>query len=129
MGGVHKQKLEVVLEQEVDRLPIDAGGLHRHMGYAETLKPVAQREQLGGHRRELGAQLGAVALPVGDMDAGSHLSLVDIERATALKDAFHLGPPLGSTVECRPWEPFAQRFWSACSWQQFGVPWAPGPYC
>ena len=44
--GVDQQQLEVVLEQVVDGLPVDARGLHRHVRDAETLQPVAQRQQL-----------------------------------------------------------------------------------
>ena len=55
MLGVHEHELEVVFEQVVDRLPVDAGGLHRDVGDAEALEPVPEREQLGGHGRELGA--------------------------------------------------------------------------
>jgi hypothetical protein len=46
--GVHEPELEVVLEQVLDRLPIAAGGLHRHVRYAEPLEPIAQRQQSGG---------------------------------------------------------------------------------
>jgi hypothetical protein len=55
--SVDQQQLEVVLEHVVDRLPVDARGLHRDVRDAETLEPVAKREQLGGHGLKLGAQL------------------------------------------------------------------------
>jgi hypothetical protein len=87
--GVDEPELEVVLEQVVDRLPVDAGRLHRDVGDAEPLEPVAQRQQLAGHRRELCAELRAAALPVGHMRAGGDLLLVDIERRAALENPFH----------------------------------------
>jgi hypothetical protein len=113
--SVDQPELEVVLEQVVDRLPVDARGLHRHVRDTQTLEPISQRQQLAGHRLELGAQLCAIALRVGHVHAGSHLALMDVERAAALDDALHLGPPLESTNRRRPWEPLAQRFCSACS--------------
>ena len=67
---------------------------HRHVRDAEALQPVAQRQQLDGHRGELGTQLCALALPVGHVSAGRHLRLVHVERRTALIDAFHQIPPL-----------------------------------
>jgi hypothetical protein len=53
--GVDQRELEVILEQVVDGLPVDAGGLHRHVRDAEAREPVAQREQICRHRRELDA--------------------------------------------------------------------------
>jgi hypothetical protein len=85
--GVDEPELEVVLEQVVDRLPVDAGGLHRDVGDAEALEPVAQRQQLAGDRGELGPQLRAPALPIGHVHAGGHPLLVDVERAAALDGA------------------------------------------
>jgi hypothetical protein len=41
--GVHEPELEVVFEQVVDRLPVDAGGLHRDVGDAEALEPILER--------------------------------------------------------------------------------------
>jgi hypothetical protein len=38
LAGVAEQKLEVVLEQVPDRLPVDAGSLHRHVRHAKTLQ-------------------------------------------------------------------------------------------
>ena len=91
--GVHEQQLEVVLEQVVDRLPVDAGRLHRDVSDTEALEPIAQPEQVARHRRELGAQLRTGTCSVRHMDAGGHLLLVHIKRATALIDALHLSPP------------------------------------
>src|SRR5215218_3812392 len=91
--GVDEPELEVVLEQVVDGLPVDAGGLHRNVRDAEPLEPVAQRQQLAGHGLKLGAQLRAPALLIGHVHAGGHLALVDVERTAALQHTFHLGLP------------------------------------
>src|SRR5436309_1544114 len=130
VGGVHEQELEVILEQEIDRLPVDAGRLHRHMGDAELLKPVAHGQQVGRHRRELGAKLRAFAGPVRYVDAGGHLLLVDVERAAALKQKFHLEPPNRSDSQASsvggPW--LRDSGWRARS-NSSGCRGPPGPYC
>jgi hypothetical protein len=127
--GVHEPELVVVFEQVVDRLPIDARGLHRDVGDAETLEPVSEREQLGGHGRELGAQLGALALLVGFVDAGGDLVLVDVERAAALEHAFHHSPPsdrLTCVVRGSPLLKDSARRARGNSWVCRGLP-GPSP--
>ena len=44
VAGVDEQALELVLEDRPHRLPVDAGGLHRHLRHAVRLQPVAQRQ-------------------------------------------------------------------------------------
>ena len=80
--GVDQEQLEVVLEQVVDRLPVDARGLHRDVGNAKSLEPVTQREQVGGHGLKLRAQLG-----------GSHQVLL-LARQDALEWAVCFDPRL-----------------------------------
>ena len=48
---VAQQQLEIILQHVVHGLPVHAGGLHRHVRDAHLLEPVAQGQQLGGHRR------------------------------------------------------------------------------
>ena len=50
--GVDQQQLELVLQQVPDRLPVDAGALHRHVGHPVRRQPVRQRQDVGGHRPE-----------------------------------------------------------------------------
>ena len=54
VAGVAQRQLEVVLEHVPDRLPIDAGGLHRHVRDRVRGQPVAQRDQALHGGRELG---------------------------------------------------------------------------
>jgi hypothetical protein len=87
----------------------DASGLHRHMGDAEAREPVAQAEQVAGHRPELGAQLRALARLVRHVHAGRHPLLVNNKKSS-----------VGS--------PRAQRFCFTCARRQFGVPRTPRPF-
>src|SRR3954453_9471714 len=86
---VAQRQLEVVLEHVPDRLPVDAGGLHRHMRDAVRGQPVTQRDQTLHGRRELGHMRLAAPGPVRDPNAPRHLRLMDIKRADALEDRLH----------------------------------------
>jgi len=93
VAGVDQQQLEVVLEHRPDRLPIDAGRLHRHLPDPMRLEPVAQRQQPAHRRLELHHLLLARAALAGDAHAGGHLRLVHIQRRRALDDHLHDEPP------------------------------------
>jgi hypothetical protein len=122
VAAVAEQELEVVLEQIPDRLPVDAARLHRHVRHAETLQPVAQGEQVGGHRLEALDQLPAAALPPRHMHARGHAPLVHLEPATALVDALHRTPPRLATGCDRRREPASVESLVDLLAAQFGVP-------
>ncbi len=65
MARVDEQTIELVLEDRPRRLPVDAAGLHRHLGRAVRLQPVAQREQPLHRRLELRHLLLTPATPAG----------------------------------------------------------------
>ena len=48
MRRVHQQAGDTLLEDVVDRLPVDARALHRGMGHSVGIEPIAQRQQIGG---------------------------------------------------------------------------------
>jgi len=50
--GVDEQAGEGLLEHVVDRLPVDARALHRHVRHALRFQPLAQTQELGGRRPE-----------------------------------------------------------------------------
>ena len=87
--GVDEHQLEVVFEDLPDRLPVDAGGLHRNVRDGERPQPIRQRQQPQHGRGELGDMRLAAPGSVSDPDARSHLRLMDIQRTDALEDRFH----------------------------------------
>ncbi len=83
-------------------LPVDARGLHRHLGRAVRLQPVAQREQPLHRRLELRQMLLAPTAPSRHTHTRGHLLLMHIQRRRALDDRFHLGSfPLDDTIVAR----------------------------
>jgi hypothetical protein len=87
--GVAQRQLERVLEHMPDRLPEDAGRLHRDVRDAMRLKPVAQRDQPAHGRGELGQVLLAPAARRRHPHARGHLRLVHVKRADALEHGLH----------------------------------------
>src|SRR5438105_2690201 len=53
---------------------------------AEAQQPVAQAEQVSGHRLKLGTQLRAHAPLIGHVHASGDLCFVNVERGAALMD-------------------------------------------
>ena len=85
--GVDQQQLEAALQQVEDRLPVDAGRLHRDVGDAG---PGASRAGRAGRRSWWRMVRCSARLPSrpGTWTQATTV-LVDVERAAALEDAFH----------------------------------------
>src|SRR5262249_30589289 len=116
VAGVAEKKLEVVLEQVPDRLPVDTGRLHRHVRHAETLQPIAQCEQIGGHRRGALDQFPPAPPPPRAHHRPRHPPPLHLEPATALITALHRKPPSRSLAdEPAGGSPRQSRVWSTCS--------------
>ena len=83
-------QLECAVAQDVpDRLPVDAGRLHRHVRAARCRQPVQQRLKAG--RRCL--ERPALALDLSlrhDPHTGNDLRLVDVQAGNPLMHDFHL---------------------------------------
>jgi hypothetical protein len=90
MARVDQQALELVLEHVPDRLPVDAGRLHRDLGHAMLGQPVAQPEQAAHRGLKLRDFLHAFAVWPRRAHARGHLRLVDVQRRRALDDRLHL---------------------------------------
>jgi hypothetical protein len=90
--GVHEQQLELVLEQVVDALPVDAGRFHRHVCDLMRAQPIAQGEQIRGRRPECLDQLAH--RPVDHQShARRQARLVHIQPAAAGDHRLHPAPP------------------------------------
>ena len=126
--SVAEDQLELVLEHVPNRLPVHPRRLHRDMGDAKSLQPVAQREELACDGREAAPQLAALPLAVGNTDAGDDACLAHIERAATLVDLLHHKPPDRST-ESPPKEPSHTRVCSTCARPNPGSRRAPRPNC
>ena len=86
MPRVDQQALELVLEDRPHRLPVHAGGLHRHVRDAMRRQPVAQRQQPLHRGLELGHVLQPPAAAIGHTDRGGDLRLVHVNTGHTLKD-------------------------------------------
>ena len=95
VARVAERQLEVVFEQLPDRLPVDAGGLHRDVRDLMRGQPIAQCDQAPHRGLKLGQLRRAPPGGVGHAHTRGDLRLVHIERADALKDRFHRSPPVG----------------------------------
>ena len=89
MSGVDEQTVELVLEDRPRRLPVDAGGLHRHLCRAVRCQPVAQRQQTLHRRLELRYLLLAPAAASRNTHARGHPLLVHIQRRRTLHHRLH----------------------------------------
>ena len=93
--GIDHHHAELVLQYVVDRLPVDPGALHRHLGYLMARQPVGQGQQVLGH----GGKAAHLLALRGD-DAGRHPLLVHVQPAAPLVNGIHLPAP--SVDGCRP---------------------------
>jgi len=66
---IDKQTVELILEDRPDRLPIDAGRLHRHLRHPVRLRPVAQRQQPAHRGLKLRHFLHTATTPLGHAHA------------------------------------------------------------
>jgi hypothetical protein len=76
--GIDQQQLEAAFQEVIDRLPIDPGRFHRHMGHPLGGQPVGQVQQLGRRGAEASHVLIHPALGVDPPDAGHDGLLVYI---------------------------------------------------
>ena len=87
--SVAHHHLEIVLQHRIDRLPIDAGALHRYQRAAIVLQPIPQVLEIRQRRAE-GAHLLARFRSCGtEVQAGHDRCLMHIQPGTALNDGFH----------------------------------------
>ena len=98
VAGVDEQALELVLQDRPGRLPVDTRRLHRHVGGAVRLQPIAQGEQTLHRRPELSHVLLAPPARSRNAHARRHLLLVHIQRRRTLNHRLHLKPPFRSTT-------------------------------
>src|ERR1700746_1578440 len=89
MRGIRQYQLELpIIEDMPDRLPVDAGRLHRHMSTFVGSQPLGQSQKLRCRCSE-GANFGP-ALPASPQpQAGHHRLLVNVETATTRMPQFH----------------------------------------
>jgi hypothetical protein len=92
--GVGHDHLEVVLQRRIDRLPVDAGALHRDLADGGLQQPVPQRDEIVAHRAEAADLLVRAPATAGAVHAGHHRGLVHIETGAAVDDDLHGLPPV-----------------------------------
>jgi len=95
---VDQHAVKLISQDRPRRLPIDAGGLHHHLGDAVAGQPVAEIQQAAHGGRKLGDVLLAPAAHAGHARARGHLRLVDVQRRRTLDNRLHLAPSGRSTA-------------------------------
>src|SRR5207237_2268739 len=93
-----EENLELPLEYVPDGLPVDAGGLHRHMRDAPLGQPVREPQKLSRHRVERAhfpVRLALRPLP----HTGHDRLLVDVQPATNRIKHIHDPPPAMRVAE------------------------------
>jgi hypothetical protein len=91
MPRVAQGELDVVFQDVPNRLPVDAGGLHRHVRDAMSGQPVTQSQQPRDSGRELGHLRPTDPYLIRHPHAGRDLRLMHVKRADTLKDRLHRG--------------------------------------
>jgi hypothetical protein len=131
--GVEKPQLEVVLQQVVDRLPVDPGGFHAHQPHLKGSQPVPKQQEPSSGGSELPDLLVKALALVGDPHTRGDRGLVHVEPGASLDDPFHISLP---SVACRAPIVAKRNLFSRESGvralivrQQFGVPEAPASHC
>jgi hypothetical protein len=89
VAGVEKPQLEVVLQHIVDRLPVDACGLHTHQRHLEGSQPIPEQQKPSSGGSELPDLLVKTLALVRDPHARSDRALVHVEPGASLDDPFH----------------------------------------
>ena len=79
--GVDQENLETPFQDVVDRLPVHARALHRHVRHAALGQPISHRLQVSRHGGVLAQFLGDVALLVDRQTADADELLVDVESS------------------------------------------------
>lgn len=82
-------QVEVILQDRVDRLPVDPGALHCDVRYAFRGEPVAQGLEVSGHGPERPDLLARPASGQAGQGASNDCRLVDVQTAAAFDDGFH----------------------------------------
>src|SRR5215204_2677824 len=128
--GVQKPTLEVVLQQVVDRLPIDTGGLHAYQLDLEGGQPVSKLEQSLGGGSELPDLLVRRATTLsGDLHARGDRRLVHVEPTAPFDYSIHLSLSLRpETSSAAGRSLFRRESGVRALRQQFGVPEAPASH-
>ena len=130
MLGVDQQQLEIVVEHVIDRLPVHAAGLHRHMRDPQLLEPVPQRQQISGHRRIPRPQILPTTPAIGHPHPRRHLRLVHVQRGGPLHHLLHrILPSVRSTIPSSAGALINQTLANVLAAQCGVPPRAPRPYC
>src|SRR5437667_335711 len=127
--GVGEDELKAALEHVPDGLPVDAGGLHRHVGAALGGEPIAQRQQVASGGPE-GLHLTGDLGPSPDARAGDDAVLVHVKSGALGMNDVHAG--LLRRVAAPAWSPRGRKLESALSGRRpvvavRGARRAPGP--
>jgi hypothetical protein len=88
MPGVKKPQLEVIFEHVVDRLPVDACGLHAHQRNCKRGEPVPQVQKPSGGSGELPNLLVRLTPFTRSPHARGDRGLVHIQPRTPFDDPF-----------------------------------------
>jgi len=90
MLRVHQQDgPPVLLEQVVDRSPVDPSRLHSEVRDAGAAEPVGQRQQISGHRAEGADPPPHRPVRPREQHARDHAPFVDVDPATSRMDHLH----------------------------------------
>jgi hypothetical protein len=98
VAGVEKPQLEVVLQQVVDRLPVDPCCFHAHQPHLKGSQPVPKQQEPSSGGSELSDLLVKALALVGNPYARSNRGLVNVEPGASLGDPFHIFSPFGRAV-------------------------------
>ena len=122
--GIGEEARDRLFEDVEHRLPVHARALHRGVGHALRLQPLAQREQLRDRRAEGPHLLPTAAPRARHADTHRHRLLVHVEPREPLQHLVHRPPPRARWRRRPPEHPrrdFARR----AHGPQCGVPEAP----
>src|SRR6266540_2993438 len=114
VSRVHQHHIEFVLEDVVDRLPVDAGAFHGDVLAPELGEPVTQLEQVTSRRSKGTARLRSLPVWSRHDQACTNAVFVNIETTATLKQTVHARSFVPSSGS------LASRFCSACSRATFG---------
>ena len=86
---IHQQDDKAALQDVVDRFPVHAGRLRRHVGNALGGHPVSHRQQIRGHRSPAACDLMQPVAGFHPAHAGFDRLLVHIQTRTARENVLH----------------------------------------
>jgi hypothetical protein len=130
VSGIRQNQLEIAVTQNVpNRLPVNAGCFHGHMGATHLGQPCQQEQQPGGRGLEGPNFTGDFAVQC-QAHARHHGLLVNVETATTPVNDFHQLPPPKAR---RQRGDLIEEFSETCSggigapWHNQGCSRSPGP--